>query len=47
MLAETTTLIRPAPTVVLLDDDAALRMALTFSLEIEGYRVEALSLIHI
>jgi len=41
MLAETTTLIRPAPTVVLLDDDAALRMALTFSLEIEGYRVEA------
>lgn len=41
MLAETTTLTRPAPTVVLLDDDAALRMALTFSLEIEGYRVEA------
>lgn len=27
--------------VVLLDDDAALRRALTFSLEIEGYRVRA------
>ncbi len=32
----------PAPlTVILLDDDDALRQALTFSLEIEGYRVEA------
>ncbi|MDP1873347.1 MAG: response regulator [Phenylobacterium sp.] len=27
--------------VVLLDDDAALRRALTFSLEIEGYRVKS------
>ncbi|MDP2229103.1 MAG: response regulator [Moraxellaceae bacterium] len=35
------TLIRPAPTVVLLDDDAALCRALTFSLEIEGYRVKS------
>lgn len=41
MLPETMTLIRPAPMVVLLDDDAALRQALTFSLEIEGYRVES------
>lgn len=35
------TLIRPVPVVILLDDDAALRRALTFSLEIEGYRVES------
>lgn len=41
MLPESLTLIRPAPMVVLLDDDAALRQALTFSLEIEGYRVES------
>jgi FixJ family two-component response regulator len=41
MIAESMTLIRPAPVVVLLDDDAALRRALTFSLEIEGYRVES------
>ncbi|WP_370867826.1 response regulator transcription factor [Phenylobacterium sp.] len=41
MLAETMTVIRPAPMVVLLDDDAALRRALTFSLEIEGYRVKS------
>ncbi|MDP1642005.1 MAG: response regulator [Phenylobacterium sp.] len=41
MLPESLTLIRPAPMVVLLDDDAALRLALTFSLEIEGYRVES------
>ncbi|MDP1986042.1 response regulator transcription factor [Phenylobacterium sp.] len=32
---------RPAPTIILLDDDAALRQALTFSLEIEGYQVMA------
>ncbi|MDO8411856.1 MAG: response regulator [Phenylobacterium sp.] len=30
---------RSAPMVILLDDDAALRQALTFSLEIEGYQV--------
>lgn len=41
MLAESLTLIRPAPMVFLLDDDAALRRALTFSLEIEGYRVDS------
>lgn len=41
MIPETMTLIRPAPMVVLLDDDAALRQALTFSLEIEGYRVKS------
>lgn len=41
MLSDSLTLIRPAPMVVLLDDDAALRRALTFSLEIEGYRVRA------
>ncbi len=41
MIPESMTLIRPAPVVVLLDDDAALRQALTFSLEIEGYRVES------
>lgn len=29
------------PTVVLVDDDAALRSALTFSLELEGYEVAA------
>lgn len=28
-----------APMVILLDDDAALRQALTFSLEIDGYQV--------
>lgn len=32
---------RPAPMVILLDDDTALRQALTFSLEIEGYQVLA------
>jgi two-component system response regulator FixJ len=32
---------RPTPMVVLLDDDAALRQALTFLLEIEGYQVLA------
>src|SRR6185437_6978156 len=32
---------RPAPLVVLVDDDDALRAALKFSLEIEGYRVKA------
>jgi FixJ family two-component response regulator len=31
----------PAPLVVLVDDDDALREALKFSLEIEGYRVKA------
>ncbi|WP_374569802.1 response regulator transcription factor [Phenylobacterium sp.] len=31
----------PRPTVVLVDDDTALRTALKFSLEIEGYQVEA------
>ncbi|MFN3522770.1 MAG: response regulator transcription factor [Phenylobacterium sp.] len=31
----------PRPTVVLVDDDAALRTALTFSLELDGYQVEA------
>lgn len=30
------------PTVVLVDDDAALRMALTFMLELDGFTVEAL-----
>jgi two-component system response regulator FixJ len=30
---------RHAPIVILLDDDAALRQALTFSLEIDGYQV--------
>lgn len=30
----------PRPTVVLVDDDAALRTALKFSLEIEGFQVE-------
>ena len=29
-----------APMVVLVDDDRALRAALRFSLEIEGYRIE-------
>jgi FixJ family two-component response regulator len=32
---------RAAPTVVLVDDDDALRQALRFSLEIEGYNIEA------
>lgn len=32
---------RAGPTVVLLDDDDGLREALTFSLEIDGYQVEA------
>ena len=32
---------RPAPVVVLVDDDAGLREALEFSLEIEGYAVRA------
>jgi FixJ family two-component response regulator len=32
---------RPAPLVVLVDDDDALREALSFSLEVEGYRVIA------
>jgi two-component system, LuxR family, response regulator FixJ len=41
MLPDSLTLTRPAPMVILLDDDAALRRALTFSLEIEGYRVRA------
>ncbi|WP_333586691.1 response regulator [Phenylobacterium sp.] len=30
-----------SPKIILLDDDAALRQALTFALEIEGYEVEA------
>ena len=29
------------PTIVLVDDDSALRMALTFALELEGFQVEA------
>ncbi|HEX5379974.1 MAG TPA: response regulator [Phenylobacterium sp.] len=32
-----------APTIVLVDDDAALRMALTFSLELDGFEVVAFS----
>lgn len=32
---------QPAPTVVLVDDDDALRAALRFSLEIDGYQVES------
>jgi two-component system response regulator FixJ len=32
-----------APTVVLVDDDTALRTALTFMLELDGFTVEALS----
>lgn len=34
---------RPAPqdTIVLVDDDAAVRSALTFAFELEGFRVEA------
>lgn len=30
----------PRPTIILVDDDAALRAALRFNLEIEGFRVE-------
>lgn len=32
----------PMPTIVVVDDDDALRAALTFSLELDGYRVQAL-----
>lgn len=31
----------PSPKIILLDDDAALRQALTFSLEIEGFAVQS------
>lgn len=40
-ILQSSPVVRPAPLVVLVDDDDALRAALKFSLEIEGYTVIA------